>query len=70
MSLFFDRKQIHLPRNMQRAMAAEQEAVREAQAKVAAANGELSASANLKAASDVMKSNPISLQVIYVYHYT
>ena len=45
-------------------MAAEQEADREAQAKIAAAHGELSASENLKAASDVMKSNPIALQVI------
>lgn len=56
-------KQIHLPRNMQRAMAAEQEADREAQAKLAAAHGELDASRNLKAASDIMKSNPIALQV-------
>lgn len=48
---------------MQRAMAAEQEAEREAQAKFAAAQGELNASINLKAASDIMKSNPISLQV-------
>lgn len=48
---------------MQRAMAAEQEADREAQAKLAAAHGELDASRNLKAASDIMKSNPIALQV-------
>lgn len=48
---------------MQRAMAAEQEAEREAQAKLAAAHGELNASINLKAASDIMKSNPIALQV-------
>ncbi|XP_037805521.1 band 7 protein AGAP004871-like isoform X1 [Lucilia sericata] len=59
-------KQIHLPRNMQRAMAAEQEADREAQAKLAAAHGELDASINLKAASDIMKSNPMTLQLRYL----
>lgn len=51
---------------MQRAMAAEQEADREAQAKIVAANGELSASKDLKAASDIMSTNPIALQVIVI----
>lgn len=52
-----------LPVSMQKAMAAEQEARREAEAKVVAANGELVASENLKLASEVMEGNPISLQV-------
>lgn len=48
---------------MQRAMAAEAEALREAKAKIVAAEGELSASKALKEASDVMSTNPITLQV-------
>uniref|UniRef100_A0A1A9UE72 Band 7 domain-containing protein n=1 Tax=Glossina austeni TaxID=7395 RepID=A0A1A9UE72_GLOAU len=55
-----------LPVSMQKAMAAEQEARREADAKVVAANGELVASENLKLASEVMEGNPISLQLRYL----
>lgn len=50
---------------MQRAMAAEAEAIREAKAKIVAAEGELNASKALKEASDVMSTNPITLQVFY-----
>uniref|UniRef100_A0A1B0A2Y2 Band 7 domain-containing protein n=1 Tax=Glossina pallidipes TaxID=7398 RepID=A0A1B0A2Y2_GLOPL len=59
-------KQVSLPVSMQKAMAAEQEARREAEAKVVAANGELVASENLKLASEVMEGNPISLQLRYL----
>lgn len=49
---------------MQRAMAAEGEATREANAKVIAALGELKASHALKEASDVIAENPAALQVL------
>lgn len=52
-----------MPESLQRAMAVEQEARREAMAKVAAANGERDAVVTLKEAADVMESNPIALQV-------
>jgi len=54
---------ILMPESLQRAMAVEQEARREAMAKVAAANGERDAVKSLKEAADVMESNPIALQV-------
>lgn len=60
---FYSSKDVRLPIEMQRAMAAEAEAVRRAKAKVVAAEGELNASKSLKEASDVMSQNPISLQV-------
>lgn len=56
-------KDILMPESLQRAMAVEQEARREAMAKVAAANGERDAVVTLKEAADVMESNPIALQV-------
>ncbi|XP_061395579.1 band 7 protein AGAP004871-like [Musca vetustissima] len=59
-------KDVRLPIAMQRAMAAEAEALREAKAKIVAAEGELSASKALKEASDVMASNPITLQLRYL----
>lgn len=52
-----------MPESLQRAMAVEQEARREAMAKVAAANGERDAVKALKEAADIMESNPIALQV-------
>ncbi|XP_037900122.1 stomatin-like [Glossina fuscipes] len=57
---------LRLPTSMQRAMAAEAEALREAKAKIVAAEGELNASRALKQASDVMASNPITLQLRYL----
>lgn len=48
---------------LQRAMAAEAEADREARAKIIAAEGEIKASKALKEASLVMIDNPMALQV-------
>lgn len=57
------RKDVRLPVQLQRAMAAEAEASREARAKVIAAEGEMKASRSLKEASDVMIESPCALQV-------
>jgi len=59
-------KDLVLPRSMQRAMAAEAEAHREAKAKVVAADGELQASKNLAAAAMQMGQNPTALQLRYL----
>lgn len=48
---------------MQRAMATEAEASREARAKVIAAEGEKKSSQALKDASDIISSSPAALQV-------
>lgn len=48
---------------MQRAMAAEAEATRDARAKVIAAEGEKKSASALKDASDVISSSPSALQV-------
>ena len=48
---------------MQRAMAAEGEAGREAKAKVIAADGELQSARALCDASEVLSTNPTALQV-------
>lgn len=61
--IFFNRKDVSLPVQLQKAMAAEAEASREARAKVIAAEGEMKASRALKEASEVMVDNPIALQV-------
>ncbi|KAJ8931341.1 hypothetical protein NQ314_015750 [Rhamnusium bicolor] len=58
------RKDVSLPQQLQRAMAAEAEASREARAKVIAAEGEMKASRALKEASDVINESPAALQVI------
>ena len=55
-----------LPTQMQRAMAAEAEASREARAKVVAAEGEQKASIALKAAADVISQSPPALQLRYL----
>lgn len=54
---------MRLPVQLQRAMAAEAEAAREARAKVIAAEGEMKASRALKEASDVIAESPAALQV-------
>lgn len=59
-------KDVSLPPQLQRAMAAEAEATREARAKVISAEGELKASRALKEASDVMVSSPATLQLRYL----
>jgi erythrocyte band 7 integral membrane protein len=51
---------------MQRAMATEAEATREARAKVVAAEGEQKASVALKQAADVINQSPIALQLRYL----
>ena len=51
---------------MQRSMAAEAEASREARAKVIAAEGEQKASRQLKEAADVIAESPIALQLRYL----
>ena len=59
-------KDVRLPMQLQRAMAAEAEAAREAKAKVIAAEGENRASRALKEAADVMSDSPCALQLRYL----
>jgi len=59
-------KDVRLPVQLQRAMAAEAEAARDARAKVIAAEGEMNASRKLKEAADVMSENSNSLQLRYL----
>jgi len=59
-------KDVRLPVQLQRAMAAEAEAAREARAKVIAAEGEEKASTALKAAADVLQQSPSALQLRYL----
>jgi erythrocyte band 7 integral membrane protein len=59
-------KDVRLPQSLQRAMAAEAEATREARAKVIAAEGETMASQALKDASDVISASPAALQLRYL----
>merc|ERR1711976_1135387 len=56
-------KDVRLPQNLQRAMAAEAEAHRDAKAKVIAAEVELNASKALKEAADVINESPAALQL-------
>ncbi|XP_078786748.1 stomatin-like isoform X3 [Oryzias latipes] len=59
-------KDVKLPHQLQRAMAAEAEAAREARAKVIAAEGEMNASRALKEASLVIAESPSALQLRYL----
>ncbi|XP_020846219.1 stomatin isoform X2 [Phascolarctos cinereus] len=59
-------KDVKLPVQLQRAMAAEAEASREARAKVIAAEGEMNASRALKEASMVITESPAALQLRYL----
>ena len=59
-------KDVRLPRSLQRAMAAEAEAAREARAKVIAAEGEQKASRSLKDAADIINESPAALQLRYL----
>ena len=56
-------KDVRVPEQLQRAMAAEAEAAREARAKVIAAEGEHKASRALKHAAEVIVGSPAALQV-------
>ena len=60
-----------MPVQLQRAMAAEAEAAREARAKVIAAEGEQKASRALKEASEIIAESSSALQLRYlqVIHY-
>lgn len=59
-------KDVRLPIQLQRAMAAEAEANREANAKVIAAEGEKKASRSLKEAAEIMSESPAALQLRYL----
>ncbi|XP_068248119.1 band 7 protein AGAP004871-like isoform X1 [Palaemon carinicauda] len=59
-------KDVRLPVQLQRAMAAEAEAAREARAKVIAAEGEQKASRALKEAADVISLSPAAIQLRYL----
>ena len=59
-------KDVRLPQQLQRAMAAEAEAAREARAKVIAAEGEQKASKALKEAADIISESPSALQLRYL----
>ncbi|XP_023346809.1 band 7 protein AGAP004871 isoform X3 [Eurytemora carolleeae] len=60
------RKDVRLPVILQRAMAAEAEAAREARAKVIAAEGEQKASRALRDASTTIAESPAALQLRYL----
>ena len=64
--LFNYRKDARLPEQLQRAMAAEAEASREARAKVIAADGEMRASKALREASNIIDESPSALQLRYL----
>ncbi|VUZ39110.1 unnamed protein product [Hymenolepis diminuta] len=59
-------KDVRLPVQLQRAMAAEAEATREARAKVIQAEGERKASRALREASQMLNDKPIALQLRYL----
>jgi regulator of protease activity HflC (stomatin/prohibitin superfamily) len=59
-------KQIDLPQEMQRAMAAQAEAEREKRSKVIHAEGEFQAAQRLADASQVLSSQPAALQLRYL----
>ena len=56
-------KDVRVPEQLQRAMAAEAEAAREARAKVIAAEGEHKSSRALRHAAEVITDSPAALQV-------
>lgn len=59
-------KNIDLPQDMQRAIAAQAEAERERRAKVIAAEGEYQAAQRLAEAAEIMGHSPITLQLRYL----
>ena len=58
-------KDVRVPEQLQRAMAAEAEAARNARAKVIAAEGEHKASRSLRLAAEVITDSPAALQVCF-----
>ena len=63
-------KDVRVPAQLMRAMAAEAEAAREARAKVIAAEGEHKASRALRHAAEVIMENPAALQVTFKISFT
>lgn len=59
-------KDVELPPNMQRAMAAQAEAERERRAKLIHADGEFQASKTLAQAADIISQNPATIQLRYL----
>ncbi|CAF4305411.1 unnamed protein product [Rotaria socialis] len=59
-------KDVRLPVALQKAMAAEAEASRDARAKIIAAEGEMKASRSLKIAADTINESPIAMQLRYL----
>jgi len=59
-------KDVRVPEQLMRAMAAEAEAARNARAKVIAAEGEHKASRSLRMAADVIMESPAALQLRYL----
>ncbi|AEI15217.1 band 7 protein [Flexistipes sinusarabici DSM 4947] len=59
-------KHIDLPNEMQRAMSKQAETERIRRSKVINANGELEAAEKLSQASDIMSTNPITIQLRYL----
>ncbi len=59
-------KNIDLPQDMQRAIAAQAEAERDRRAKVIAAEGEFQASQRLAEAAEIMGKSPITVQLRYL----
>jgi regulator of protease activity HflC (stomatin/prohibitin superfamily) len=59
-------KNIDLPQDMQRAIAAQAEAERERRAKIIAAEGEFQAAQRLAEAAEIMGKSPITLQLRYL----
>ena len=57
-------KDVRVPEQLQRAMAAEAEAAREARAKVIAAEGEHKASRALRHAAEIIEESPGAIQVL------
>ena len=66
MFFVYYRKDVRLPTNMQRAMATEAEATREARAKVISAEGEQRASVALREAAQIISQSPVALQLRYL----
>merc|ERR1712130_167014 len=60
-------KDVRLPRNMQRAMAAEAESERERRAKVVSSMGEAEAAQQLAQAADIIADSPGALQLRYLH---
>ncbi|CAF1319651.1 unnamed protein product [Adineta steineri] len=59
-------KDVRLPKMLQRIMAAEAEAAREARAKIIVSEGEFKASHALKEAADILSQSPCAMQLRYL----